>query len=1473
MNDIDCSELRLGRDPGTTFPVQIASGTVSTLVDTGALRSVMSEAQYLKLGLPPLDTTRKVHVVGAGGMDLESLGHTKAPVVVGNASFEQEFIVCRQLKRPAILGIDFTRENSIGIQWTDEGKRQLLYRKKVLIELDDPAMGVPLRAPRPIRVPPRHTLIAHLGCSMTLTGQFETVLNPFVREDHPALHIPPLMLTGTEARGEEQSIPVPIINLDNTQGIEIEAGEVLAFARPTLAAEAVDIYEVAAVQDIIDEMVEKSKKPVCRHWIPARRANKDAAIADIAAVRQMMPAVPKDTAFLCSPADVDQHRKVELQDAAVSQETREKFRKLCEEHPQVFSQSNTDIGTTQLLKMDILTGDSPPINQKPYTLPLKHYDWVKKEIETLEKAGVIEHSVSPWASPIVVVPKKSAPNEPPRRRLCIDFRKLNALQPETKRVDINQRPETKKTPLTLHPLPKIDDIFARLNGAKVFSTLDLRSGYYHIALSEDSRPKTAFVTPFGKWEFCMVPFGLSQAPAYFQLLISMVLEGLDFAIGYLDDIIIFSKTEEEHMKHMETVFERLEAAGLKLKRSKCEFFKKHIHYLGHLISDEGIAPLPEKLDSIRHMPCPTSAKEVKQFLGLVGYYRKFVPRFADISRPLTQLTVKDRDFVWKKIHKDAFNLLKQKLCEAPILVYPDPNHPYTLYTDASKYAWGGVLTQEHVIPDVKGIPTLVDLPVAYVSGLFRGSQLNWAALTKEAHAIYMSVRKLDFYLCDADILLRSDHLPLKRFLEKNTLNAKVNNWAVELETYRIEFRHIAGAKNRLADTLSRLIQIDPTYALEPEKPGYEFGYAVFDPLAPAATVPTAPAATIEVSDICPVLTRSRSQSLSDNSSAPTAAATPTKGRSRPTTPNPRGKGEEREGLEPVEGPVKKETEVVPMKSVDPDAETWPDFFNSDPELESQVQKTKVDIPKEMEDLKRLQMNDERCRSITRKMSKARRNKTIFAGVMDYRMREGILYRVVRDQAEAFEAIVIPKSLIEHVMTMAHDHSGHNGAPRTYMAVRRVYYWKGMKADIRQHVKRCASCQKYNVTAAKYTKNLHYRVPTAPMQFIAMDLIGEFHPPTSRGNRYAFTVIDMLTGYTWCIPIPDKKADTIVKAYTEHVWAKFGGSAKIISDNGTEFKNKTFEEVCRKLGVEAKLYTTPYRPQSNGRIEGFHRFLKACIGKHIAGDREWDEIAPLATSAYNFFPNEHSKESAFFLMFGRDPLVPLTTMLQDRTRYLGDNESMINLEALHNVHQVAAEQIRKSRERHGTQINTSEVPRLNVGDSVMVRDPVAKGFQPKYKPAPYRVVSLKGKNVVLLKGPDGKKEDQHISKLKKVDMSEYITEQVRASDTFGRQAKLRLNKDAIPDLQWELSASKNTSFNPKQEAPSKVKTEPHERPLRQIAAIEEEDAVEVEEIHSGTLTQRLRELALPSPCSICTLHGIDYTVHSRRTARRGLPIAA
>ena len=841
------------------------------------------------------------------------------------------------------MGRDFLLQHNITVRYAADGKCILDYQQQELIASIDIENKPQLYMTHTVDIPGRTLAIVciHNNLNPKQSGSlYEIEPNEMIVEKYPNLCIIPMIHNIDVHRTEH--LPLVVINFA-IDDINLSKGESMGY----MSVQPLEISEI---------MTETSMEPsslMCE--------DDEKEVLNRQEENVVKEKVEKK--FITSPADIDVHRKVELQDADISEEQRQAFKDLCMEFKDIFSTDSGDIGKTPLLEVEIDTGDSPPITQKPYTLPLKHTKWVQRELEILEKAGVIVRSVSPWASPIVVVPKRTALGEPPKQRLCVDYRALNSLLPPVKKAFSKA-----KGILTLVPLPKIDEIYARLKGSNIYSTFDMRSGYYHMVLSEKSRPKSAFVSSFGKWEFKRCPFGLAQAPAYFQRLVNEVLSGLTFAFGYLDDILVYSPDMETHLEHLRALFMKLREADLKLKEVKCNFLKKHIQYLGHIISGKGITPMPEKLACIKDMPPPKTAKEVKQFLGLIGYYQKFMPRFSDLARPLNMLTRKDVPFEWTPICQESFELLKTSLMTEPILMYPDPNYPYVLFTDASKYAWACVLTQEKT-HQIEGKEVKILHPITYMSGLFHGSQINWACLTKEAYAIYMSIKKLAYYLEDADITLRSDHLPLKKFLAKNTLNSKVNNWAIEISPFRITFEYIKGIKNTLADTMSRLIDIDPQIQQDSEPEGYEFGYYTFD---------TLPA--MEVSNI-------------------------------ETTKQTSNEKEEND-----------------IGSV-------------------------VRLPLSEDMLSNLQSQDTFCSHILTQIEKG----NIKEG-QTYLVQNKILKRYVIDGNNTYKTVILPRALTAQVLKMAHDDLGHNGTHRTYMLLKRLYYWKGLKPSVVKHVQRCYHCQ-------------------------------------------------------------------------------------------------------------------------------------------------------------------------------------------------------------------------------------------------------------------------------------------------------------------------------------------------------------------------------------------------------------------------------
>ena len=372
------------------------------------------------------------------------------------------------------------------------------------------------------------------------------------------------------------------------------------------------------------------------------------------------------------------------------------------------------------------------------------------------------------------------------------------------------------------------------------------------------------------------------------------------------------------------------------------------------------------------------------------------------------------------------------------------------------------------------------------------------------------------------------------------------------------------------------------------------------------------------------------------------------------------------------------------------------------------------------------------------------------------------------------------------MILAHDEQGHNGFKRTYNALKTLYYWKGMKRHIQLHCRRCRTCARHNVHNNEVYKE-HFKAPSQPMEFLAMDLIGEFHPASSKGNRYALTAICMLTGFTWCIPLKTKKAEEVVAAYMNHIYCVCGPSKTILSDNGSKFKNKMWKEAFERFKTEHR-YTPIYSPQCNGHIEGFHRFLKACVGKQIQQGLEWDDLVWKATAAYNFFPTESSGFSPFFLMFGREANAKHMILAENSTKYLGDDQGILNAQLMMKLFQVVTYNLAKSRAaRDGNKCMRKNFrpKHIKLNHPVVVKDHTAKAFEPRS--TDHLCVGFKGKNRVFVKDNHGKVTLVNRKDVSPCEMDVKIAELFNESRSNSkiRDAQQLMPAKQIPDLEWKF----------------------------------------------------------------------------------------
>ena len=452
----------------------------------------------------------------------------------------------------------------------------------------------------------------------------------------------------------------------------------------------------------------------------------------------------------------------------------EKLNDLLNEFKHLFAKEISQIKRATDIQHVINTGDAKPIRSVPYKTSPAEKNIIKTQVTEMLENKIIEESNGPWSSPVVLVKKKDG-----KYRFCVDYRKLNAV-----------------TIRDSGPLPLIADTIEALNRSKVFSKLDLKSGYWAISMAEESKAKTSFITYMGLFQFLVLPFGLSNAPATFQRYLQKTLQDILWkcCLCYIDDIIIYSENVEQHLEHIRMVFERLDKHNLRLNPDKCEFLKEEIGYLGHIVSANGVKPDSEKVISISKFPQPRKVRDIRCFLGMTGYYRNFIQGYATIAKPLTQLLKNEQAFEWTTECQSSFELLKQKLMEAPILRHFREDCKVVIHTDASGYAMGAILCQ---IQDEK------EVVISYNSKTFDELQLKYSVSEKEALAIVWAVKKLRHYIFGSHFTIKTDNCALCFIMSIKNPNGRLARWSLLLQEFDFTVEYRSGKKHSNVDCLSR----------------------------------------------------------------------------------------------------------------------------------------------------------------------------------------------------------------------------------------------------------------------------------------------------------------------------------------------------------------------------------------------------------------------------------------------------------------------------------------------------------------------------------------------------------------------------------------------------------------------------------------------------------------------------------------------
>ena len=1186
------------RSDGVYIEGQIQGYDVNFTVDTGASRTVLSVRAFEEIPMSCRPNLTKSNLLAcADGKPLQELGKAIFDIRLGDLNFSSELIVAN-IEDEALLGLDILMK----AEW---GPVDLKLSDGVMLFGDTCIPCTQIGRPEPIRkvvvsdnfeIPPRSEVLVDVFIDRfendDLNGNQDFLLEPTTEfmQNFPLSMAATLVNIKDNVTSRVRIMNPFDIKYTLRQDSVIGEAERLEM-EPYLMLECEDIEEVNNFDPVRRIKLQNSLGAV----------NRD---TNIGIIRHL---TKNGTTDRTDSNIVPPHLQNMYDDAAQNRPPEEQavIAKFLQKFSNTFSKNETDLGRTSLVEHCIDTGDAQPVKQPPRRVPMAYANEEKNLIDQMLQQGIIQKSSSPWSSPLVLVSKKSG-----KLRPCIDFRRLNYL-----------------TKSDAWPLPRIQDCLDAVSGSILFSTFDLTSGFHQIPVKMEDRPKTAFVTKYGLFEYKTLPMGLCNGPATCQRLMELVLNGLQWQICliYLDDIIVYGSSFEEHVQRLDMVLSRILDAGLKLKPEKCQLLKAEVTFLGHVVSQNGVRPNPDNVAKILSWPVPKTVTEVRQILGMGSYYRRFIKDFSMLVKPLTELTKKANAFVWTEECQNAFDKLKKLFTSPEIMAYPQDDGEFILDTDACDTGIGAVLSQ------IQNGETKV---IAYGSRTLNKAESNYCITDKELLAVRYFVEYYRQYLLGRKFTVRTDHQALVWLFSLKEPKGRIARWIEILSAFDFVIEYRPGPKHGNADAMSRCN--NPKDCECPNTDHLE--YLKCGPCPKCAKRAQDMESTLNLS-------------FQRDETKLTAPVNAVKTRSQTEEENVWTLWKTGYSIQELKTYQENDTDIGPVLK-------W---------------KTTGLKPLKEE---------------LQTYSPATRHYWYLWDSLV--LQDGLLYKEFRkrDNTGHYFQFLTPLKLRGEVLHQMHNSilSGHLGRKKTKEKLIQRFFWFEMREDINIWIAKCETCGANKLPSKAFRAPLGSMPTGGPWDRLATDILGPL-PITPRNNRYILTVTDYFTKWVEIFPVPDQTAITCANVILNEVICRYGCPLAIHSDQGRNYESEVFQELCKILEIR-KTRTSTRNPKANGQTERFNRTLLSMIKSFLRGEQtNWDLNLGCLAGAYRATPNESTGLTPNVMLLGREIRLPyeLTkegTPLSDKgdsPKTWGEHALQIR-HSLHRAHNIARRHLQNNAKR-------------------------------------------------------------------------------------------------------------------------------------------------------------------------------------------------